>query len=59
MIFACLKSDARPNMTSIAALFEGCKATYYEETISVKRTWHNNKGRSSYADKNTTHGGDR
>ena len=59
MISACLKNDAHPNMTNSSALFEGRKETYYEETISVKRTWHNNKGRSGYAGKNTTHGGDR
>jgi hypothetical protein len=60
MISAVLKKDAHPNITRSASLFEGGKATHYEETIPMKLTWHSNKGWSGHlAGKNSTQRGDR
>ena len=47
-------------MTDSAVLFEGGKATHYEETIPMKQTWHGHKGWSGdLTGKNSTQGGDR
>jgi hypothetical protein len=60
MISAVSEKDAHPNITGSASLFEGGKATHYEETIPVKLTWYSNKGWSGYlTGKNSTQGGDR
>ena len=40
MISAVLNKDAHPNIIDSASLFEGSKATHYEETIPMKLTWH-------------------
>jgi hypothetical protein len=47
-------------MTDSAVLFEGGKATHYEETIPMKLRWHGNKGWSGYlTGMNSTRGGGR
>lgn len=51
MIFAVSEKNAHPNITGSAALVEGGKAIYHEETIPMKLEWHSNK--------NPTPGGDR
>jgi hypothetical protein len=60
MISRFLKKDAHPNLTGSASLLEGGKATYYEEIIPMKLTWHSNRGWRGYlTGKNSTQGGDR